>query len=218
MITKDQILPYSKAFYIAIIPLIALLLLSFSERKERQGSIDSGKIFVIDAAHGGADAGTISASGVSEKNIALQLARLVQKIGKQKGLNILLTRTTDQQVSLRERLDFSTSAKADVFLSLHLGSEKDGQKGAGMYVSEESKNYAGSKRIAAVLAEALNDIKGFSNPQVRNSDAVVLKNNAAASAIVEVAYLSDEQDTKFISDPANQQKIAGKIVSAFMKY
>ena len=87
-----------------------------------------------------------------------------------------------------------------------------------MYVSGESKNFEGSKRIAAVLTEALNDIEGFSDAGVRSSDAYVLKNNLAASAILEIAYLSDEEDVRFISDPANQQKIAGKIVSALMKY
>jgi N-acetylmuramoyl-L-alanine amidase len=218
MITNARTSRYSKAFYIAIIPLIALLLFSFSGKKERQGLIDTEKVFVIDAAHGGADAGSSSASGVSEKAVALNLARLVQDAGKKKGLNILLTRTTDQQISLQERLDVCASAKADVFLSLHLGSEKAGEKGGGVYVSEASKNYTGSKRIAAVLGEALNDIRGFRNPQVRNSDAFVLKNNSAASAILEIACLSDDEDAKFISDPANQQKIASRIVSALMKY
>jgi N-acetylmuramoyl-L-alanine amidase len=92
------------------------------------------------------------------------------------------------------------------------------QKGAGMYISEENRKFTDSKRIAAVLTKELDDINELGSPQVRNSNAFVLKHNHAASAILELGYFSDEKDAKFISDPMNQRRIAEKIVSALIKY
>jgi len=219
MMTKEKLLPYQKLVYISIVPIVALLFLSFSGSKDAGRSADTAKVFVIDAAHGGDDAGGTSSTAVTEKQIALSVARLVQEIGKAKGLNILLTRAGDQTLSLNDRIVFSTEAKADVFLSLHLGFDAGGvHKGVGMYVSEKNVKYSESKRIASLLSKELSDIEEFRSPQVVNFDALVLKQNHAASAIVEVGYLSHEQDVKFMSDPVNQQRIAKKIVTALMKY
>lgn len=219
MMTKNQSPVHLKFVYVGVLPLLALLFLSFSEKKIPEGKVATTKIFVVDAAHGGSDVGSVSASGLPEKQISLDLARLVLEIGKKKGLNILLTRTTDQQLSLRERMDFATKAKADVFLSLHLGSgEEDAEKRTSMYVSAENKKFEDSKRIAAVLSQELDDIPELGNPQVLSSTALVLKHEHAASAILELGDLSDEQDANFMSRTRNQRKIAEKIVSALIKY
>lgn len=219
MMTKHQSLLRTKLVYVGIVPLLALLFFSFSEKTFPESQVGITRVFVIDAAHGGSDAGSVSASGLSEKQISLELAKLVLEIGKEKRLNILLTRTTDQQLSLRERVDFATKAKADLFLSLHLGSKNDGtRKGTAMYVSEENKKFEESRRMAAVLSQELDDIPELGNLQVLSSTALVLKHERAASAILELGDLSNEQDAKFISQTMNQRKIAEKIVSALSKY
>lgn len=219
MMTRDNVLSHSKFVYITIIPIVALMFLSFSGSKSPKDSINAGKIFVIDAAHGGNDAGAISSTGLTEKEITLNIARLVQEIGKAKDLNILLTRAEDQTLSFKERIAVSTEAKAEVFLSLHLGFDEGRvHKGAGLYVSKENIKYTESKGLAAILIKELSGIKEFDNPQMGNFEAFVLRENPATSAILEIGCLSDEGDVKFISDPMNQRRVAEKIVSALMKY
>ena len=219
MMTRDHFLPHAKAFYIGLMPLVALLMWSFAGTEGHESSISAEKVFVVDAAHGGGDVGSTSASGIREKDIALEVARFVQEVGTEKGLDIRLTRTTDRQMALQERVAFSTDAKADVFLSLHLGFETDGvAEGPGMYISEENEKYGDSQRIAAVLSKELKDIRQLGTPHLHHSTAFVLKQNRAASAILEVGYLSDEQHIQFISDPKNQRRIAEKIVSAFVEF
>jgi N-acetylmuramoyl-L-alanine amidase len=202
-----------------LIPLVAFLLFSFAGTTVRQTSVDAPKVFVIDAAHGGADAGATSSAGISEKEIALAVAKLVQQLGKERGLNIQMTRTTDQQLSLQERVTVSANAKADVFLSLHVGFDENRvAKGVEMHVSEENAKYAESRRMATLLSSEFAHVKEFSKPVVKNSKAFVLKNNAAASAIVEMGYLSDDDNAKFISDATNQKMVAESIVNALAKY
>ena len=220
MITKEKCLRYPKVVYLLIVPVLALFFLSFSGPKEVKAPVDQSRIFVIDAGHGGNDAGASSTTGVTEKAIALSLAKLVHEIGKARGLNIILTRGNDQTLSIEERLAFSSKTNADVFLSLHLGfDETRVHNGVGMYVSEENIKFAESKKMASVLTKDLSEIKGLSSSRkVANFNALLLKQNPTASAIVEVGCLSDEQDAKFVSEPVNQRKIAERIVNALVKY
>jgi N-acetylmuramoyl-L-alanine amidase len=219
MMTRNQISPYTKYLYFALVPLLSVLFFSFTGTKDQVAAIESGKVFVIDAAHGGSDIGAASASGITEKEIALSLARLVKEIGAARGLNIQMTRATDEQLSLADRVKFSANVKADAFLSIHVGFDADGiHKGLEVVVSEANIRYADSKRFASILTGELDDVSEFNNPVVRSSGAYVLKHNHAPSAIVEAGYLSDKKNTEFIHDPANQRLIAGQIVSALMKY
>lgn len=219
MMTRNQISPYTKYLYFALVPLLSLLFFSFTGTNDGVATVVSGKVFVIDAAHGGSDVGAASASGITEKEIALSLAKLVKEIGEAKGLNIQMTRTTDQQLSLADRVKFSAAVKADAFLSIHVGFDPNRvQKGLEVVVSEANNRYADSKRFASVLTGELDDISEFKNPVVRSSGAYVLKHNHAPGAIVEAGYLSDEKNTEFIRDPANQRIVATRIVAALIKY
>ena len=79
-------------------------------------------VVVIDAGHGGKDAG---ATGSSEKNrekdinlaIALEVGRLLNN--NQKDIKVIFTRKTDVFIELGERANIANKAKADLFVSVH---------------------------------------------------------------------------------------------------
>jgi N-acetylmuramoyl-L-alanine amidase len=85
----------------------------------------SVKRIVIDPGHGGKDPGCYHKGGIREKNIVLDLAKkLVNKIEKRLGCEVLLTRTRDQFLSLEKRTAFANVKKADLFISLHVNAHK----------------------------------------------------------------------------------------------
>jgi N-acetylmuramoyl-L-alanine amidase len=76
---------------------------------------------VIDPGHGGHDPGALGPGGAQEKEITLDIARRVAALCQEElGLKVVLTRTRDQFVSLRERTAFANRQKADLFLSIHV--------------------------------------------------------------------------------------------------
>ncbi len=76
---------------------------------------------VIDPGHGGEDSGAIGSRGIMEKDITLDIAkRLRRRLNRYKNYQVLLTREDDRTVSLNERIDFANSAKADLFISIHV--------------------------------------------------------------------------------------------------
>ena len=76
------------------------------------------KTIVIDAGHGG-EPGTTAESGITEKEITLDLALRLRRLLKNAPFKVLLTRETDRSMSLEKRVGFANENKADLFLSIH---------------------------------------------------------------------------------------------------
>jgi N-acetylmuramoyl-L-alanine amidase len=75
---------------------------------------------VVDAGHGGADDGARGASGTTEKNVALGVARrLKAALEGRLGIRVILTRDGDATVGLDQRAALANNNKADLFISLH---------------------------------------------------------------------------------------------------
>lgn len=74
---------------------------------------------VIDAGHGGHDPGA-QANGIVEKDLVLDVALRLQKLLEaQPGMEVVLTRGTDEYIPLEERTAIANRAGADLFLSIH---------------------------------------------------------------------------------------------------
>ena len=77
------------------------------------------KTIVIDPGHGGKDPGAIGYRGLKEKDIALDIGKRLARILKQRGYNVIMTRTTDEFIPLNERTQIADKAHADLFVSIH---------------------------------------------------------------------------------------------------
>lgn len=93
---------------------------------------------VIDAGHGGHDAGAIGQIS-KEKDLTLQVALRLGKIIKDSlpGVEVIYTRTSDVYPTLVERHEIANQSKADLFVSVHVNSSP------GTY----SKVFAGYKMV-----------------------------------------------------------------------
>jgi N-acetylmuramoyl-L-alanine amidase len=99
-----------------IVPLV-LLLLATSSRAERAARI------VIDAGHGGSQEGAKGPGTLVEKEVVLQLARkLRDKLEKDAGAQVFLTREKDGTLPLPQRVEFANGKRPDLFLSIHANS------------------------------------------------------------------------------------------------
>jgi len=75
---------------------------------------------VLDPGHGGAQVGAISDSGVTEKEITLDIARRLRQLLQDAEFEVLMTRETDATLSLERRASFANSNHADLFVSIHV--------------------------------------------------------------------------------------------------
>jgi N-acetylmuramoyl-L-alanine amidase len=85
---------------------------------------------VIDPGHGGPRPGTISKSGLQEKEVNLAVALALQKLLKEKaGLEAVLTRESDVDVGLEDRTVIANQKRADLFVSIHANAHRDRKRG-----------------------------------------------------------------------------------------
>ncbi len=76
---------------------------------------------ILDPGHGGSDPGAVSHNGLQEKALTLEIAAKVANIlDKQQGINVILTRNSDEGMSRQERLNRVTRNQGDLVVSLHL--------------------------------------------------------------------------------------------------
>lgn len=75
---------------------------------------------VIDAGHGGKDPGAIGGLKTKEKDVNLIYAKAIkQELEKNKRINVVLTRSTDVFVDLKNRVNRARFLNADLFISIH---------------------------------------------------------------------------------------------------
>jgi N-acetylmuramoyl-L-alanine amidase len=108
-------------------------------------------IVVLDPGHGGLDPGAIGLSGVYEKDIALDAARLVaRQLEASRRYRVVFTRTSDEFVALQDRVARARAAEGDLFLSIHADALPDPEmRGASVFTLSEK---ASDKEAAALAA------------------------------------------------------------------
>ncbi len=82
------------------------------------------KLVVIDAGHGGPDRGMSGPIGTSpwfvEKDVTLSVAAKLATVLRARGVNVLMTRTTDTLIALADRGKIANTNHGDVFISVHV--------------------------------------------------------------------------------------------------
>ncbi len=107
-------------------------------------------VIVLDPGHGGRDPGAISPAGHYEKNITLAMARELRQTLENTGrYKVLLTRSRDSAIRLRDRVAKGRHAGADLFISLHADALGDSSvRGLSIYTLSENASDAEAEALA----------------------------------------------------------------------
>lgn len=146
-------------------------LLSFCIMPAYPQAKDAIKKIVIDAGHGGKDAGAVGAKS-KEKDITLTLALEIGKRIKEKcpDVEIYYTRTTDVYPTVQGRCVFANNKNADLFISIHCNAaENHDARGVETYVmgldkSEHSLEVARRENASILLEDDYKSTYGDFNP------------------------------------------------------
>ncbi len=96
------------------------------------GAANKNFTLVIDAGHGGGDAGAVGAIS-KEKNLTLKFALAFGRLVEENcpDVKVVYTRKTDKFVELYRRAEIANQAKADLFISIHINSLPKGRVARG---------------------------------------------------------------------------------------
>ena len=136
-----------------------IVILLFSMFVVRLAMADGNRNFtlVIDAGHGGHDAGALGAMS-KEKNINLNVALAFGRYVEANcpDVKVIYTRKTDVFVTLHERANIANRNKADLFVSIHTNALPKGKQARGLEtytlgMNRAEENFDVAKRENAVI-------------------------------------------------------------------
>ena len=115
---------------------------------------------VIDPGHGGIDPGAVSPTGVNEKDIVLSTAsQFGRQLAATRRCRVVLTRSTDEFIPLRDRVARARAWKADLFLSIHADALPDSEM-RGLSVFTLSAEASDREAAALAISENKADLVG----------------------------------------------------------
>lgn len=173
---------------------------------------------VIDAGHGGFDPGKVGTQNTLEKDINLAIAKKVEKILRESGYTVYMTRTEDKALcdetgnskkitDLKNRVQLINDAKPEVAVSIHQNSYSAGTSGAQVFYHTGAEQ---SKKLAGILQATIKEVIGDGNHRVEkaNDSYFMLRKITCPFAIVECGFLSNPQEENLLRDEKYQQKMA----------
>lgn len=180
------------------------------------------KRIVIDVGHGGKDFGAIGVNGIQEKDVVMDIANAILKLNNEleQPLDIYLTRYSDTLISLSDRTKLAKALKADLFVSLHCNhSDNPDARGIEVYAAKTQAEYSKeSVWLAFQLQNELNKKLGFESRGVKFANFQILRETIdfSTSVLLEMGFLSNRDETNFIGDNVNIEKIALIIIQTIM--
>lgn len=168
---------------------------------------------VIDAGHGGTDAGAIGGS-IKEKDITLDVAKRVEKLLKQKGYQVKMTRDDDTYVSLQDRVEISEEYCPDIFVSIHVNSSvKPEITGVEThYYHQESMALA--QTVHSSFASAVQS----PNRGLFKSKFYVINHTTSPAILIEIGFISNVSERGQLVGEKRKQDTAKSIADGIQNY
>ncbi|HCN30050.1 MAG TPA: N-acetylmuramoyl-L-alanine amidase [Verrucomicrobiales bacterium] len=169
---------------------------------------------ILDAGHGDHDRGA-SIGYVYEKHLCLDTARRVERLLKQAGLKVVLTRSTDEFITLQNRADMGNSRRNAIFVSIHYNYSRGGS-GHGV---ETFYHFEKSYLLAAYIQAYLLKSTGLANRGVKHASYFVIRKTTRNPAVlVECGFVSNSAERQKMMDGAFRAKIAEGIAQGIVGY
>jgi N-acetylmuramoyl-L-alanine amidase len=168
------------------------------------------------------DPGAIGPNGLEEKLVTLSISRSIRNALKELNHTIVMTRDNDETVSLSSRCEFANSWDAELFLSIHANAAT--APAAEGFEVWTSPGFTAAEPWATAIWEAINQAFPTRRGRVDFTDGdpdkekpfYVLTGTAMPAVLVEVAFISNAEEERLLSDPGWRMRMAGTIASGVL--
>jgi N-acetylmuramoyl-L-alanine amidase len=173
------------------------------------------KTVVIDAGHGGHDAGTRSSPYILEKDAALDVARRLEEKVRAAGFRTVMTRKGDYFVTLDKRVAISNRQRNAVFISVHFNESRPNRAARGV------ETFYYSPVSAELSRKLLTTVASVAGSQARYSKTArfrVLRLNRNPAVLVECGYFSNRAEAARCASPAYRDQLAAAIARGLVEH
>ncbi len=192
---------------------------------------------VVDAGHGGHDAGARGVYGF-EKDFALKMAEVLKSELIRRGFKVVMTRTNDTFITLSGRVAVANALPNSIFLSLHFnsggsaasgietfaltpqGSSASLERGGGYNAGGVTGNSHDSANIAlatAVHAMVISKFK-FVDRGIKRAQWSVLTGCKRPGILFEGGFVTNSNECRLIASDTYRQSVSSSIADAIVNY
>lgn len=184
---------------------------------------NSEDIIYIDPGHGGIDGGCEAADGTKEKDINLFISLALRDELETMGYVVKVTRAGDYDLANKS----STNHKRDdmerrcellnqsnLFVSIHANEYSDSNTKGAQVFYYGSKN----KQLASCIQNVLKEMIGTNRQELEIKEKYLLINTKTQGCIVEVGFLSNQEELQLLKNSDYQRKIANAIAIGIVSY
>lgn len=187
------------------------------------------RVIVIDAGHGGIDAGVVGRlTDVKESDINLAIAKQLKSYFSEAGFVVVMTRTSNgglyglptsgfKKRDMQKRKQIIEECSADMVISVHQNScPLESRRGGQVFFNPASEC---GKELAERIQLSLNEMEEcVKKSNALAGDYYMLKCTESPSVIVECGFLTNGEDEKLLSSPVYQKSVAYAIFKGAVSY
>ncbi len=169
---------------------------------------------MIDAGHGGHDAGGIPSNLVPEKGVALDVARRLQGRLSRAGIRTVMTRSDDTFIPLPERVAIANAQSAAVFVSIHFnaGLRREARGFETYYSSPEGIP------LASAIQRHMLSVVATENRGIKPAGYYVLRKSNIIAVLAECGFLTNPQEARLALSANFRERMAEEIGDAIITY
>ena len=175
---------------------------------------------VIDPGHGGPDPGAVGIGGLRETDVVLDVCLQVARLLQARGVQVLMTRTTEVDVDLPPRVALANSSLADAFVSVHanaLSRFRPDVNGIESFYFEEAGRP--SRNLAAALQQQMLSISpGSPDRGVKPARFFVIRRTVMPSTLVEMGFVTGALDAPRLADAPYRRRMALALATGILNF
>lgn len=176
-------------------------------------------IIAIDAGHGGETSPGCSYENIYEKEIVLDIAKKLESKLKKQKIKVIMTRTSDTDVSLLERCDIANKNNANLFISIHVNSlDKDTVTNGIETWYNPIKDEKSSIFANYVQQEVISSTNAKNLGTKSSEELVVIRETNMPSCLLEIGFITNKQERNNMTKSAYQDKIVDGIIKGIENY
>jgi N-acetylmuramoyl-L-alanine amidase len=173
---------------------------------------------VIDPGHGGPDPGAVGIGGLRETDVVLDVCLQVAQLLQARGVQVLMTRTSEVDVDLPPRVSLANSSNADVFVSIHanaLSMARPDVNGVETFYFQSGS----SLRLAQEIQAQIMAISPSTPDRgARPGRFFVIRRTVMPAVLTEMGFVTGSLDSPRLADPNFRRRLAVAVSTGILSF
>jgi N-acetylmuramoyl-L-alanine amidase len=178
----------------------------------------TGIKILLDPGHGGAEQGSKGPTGYPEKDINLVISKLVREQLEQRGAIVYMTRETDKDVSLPERVAMIDQLQPAIALSLHYNALPDNGDAVNTKGLSAFWYHPQAHSLAVFLHKYLVNKLNRPDYGVYWNNLALTRPATAPSVLLELGFMINPTEFEWIVNEQEQKKLANAIAEGVTQW